>query len=462
MAVVNKLFVGGLGPQTSSESMNEHFLQYGIADCMVMMDRSTGRSRGFGFVTFEDPESVNMVLVTPQVINGKAVECKVCLSKEQAPEALQPRSLGQGRGFQGSRRLGNLEQDFVPDAPDHGAFESQWTEPPLDQSQGPADGGHDAQLVVNKIFVGGLAPVTTNESMNAYFSQYGPCDCVVMMDRQTGRSRGFGFCTFETAEEAQFVMQSTPLIDGKAVECKLCEPKGVAPPSTVVRGRGPTAPAPAFRRFDDRSAPAALPQWSPRERQEHRPSRPTSRGFPAVGPAVSRPAPLAPTVPTGARIFVGGLPQSCREDSLDVFFSQFGQIVDCTVMMDQGSGRSRGFGYITFADARSVDNALANAGSNVVDGKWVEVKRCEAKGAVTGSPHAGMGGPSAVDRRGPAPHNPRQIAQQANQVAQLLQDPTLGLQSFLGPMLQQLQQVAAATKMGMAHGGGKGNRYRPF
>jgi len=84
--------------------------------------------------------------------------------------------------------------------------------------------------------------MTTNETLAAYFSQFGQADCIVMLDRFTGRSRGFGFCTFPTPEEAQRAMNggqpnnfggTDHVIDGKATSAKFCEAKqdwGSAPP----------------------------------------------------------------------------------------------------------------------------------------------------------------------------------------------------------------------------------------
>jgi len=50
-----KLFVGGLAWATDDASLRSAFEQYGeVTDAKVITDRETGRSRGFGFVTFED------------------------------------------------------------------------------------------------------------------------------------------------------------------------------------------------------------------------------------------------------------------------------------------------------------------------------------------------------------------------------------------------------------------------
>ncbi|QGI87444.1 unnamed protein product [Fusarium fujikuroi] len=57
---------------------------------------------------------------------------------------------------------------------------------------------------MSKLFVGGLAWATTSDSLRAKFSEFGEVtDAIVMTDRETGRSRGFGFVTFSAQEEAQ-------------------------------------------------------------------------------------------------------------------------------------------------------------------------------------------------------------------------------------------------------------------
>jgi len=56
----------------------------------------------------------------------------------------------------------------------------------------------------NKLFVGGLAWATDDEGLRAAFSEHGTVtDAKVINDRDTGRSRGFGFVTFESADQAQ-------------------------------------------------------------------------------------------------------------------------------------------------------------------------------------------------------------------------------------------------------------------
>ena len=58
-----KFFVGNMSWDTDNDSLWNYFSQYGeVADAVVIMDRQTGRSKGFGFVTFKDPKCVDSVL----------------------------------------------------------------------------------------------------------------------------------------------------------------------------------------------------------------------------------------------------------------------------------------------------------------------------------------------------------------------------------------------------------------
>ena len=70
-----KLFVGGLAPTVTTESLRAYFAQFGkVVDATVMVDRDSSRSKGFGFVTFEDIDNVERLLgIGLLEIDGKLV-----------------------------------------------------------------------------------------------------------------------------------------------------------------------------------------------------------------------------------------------------------------------------------------------------------------------------------------------------------------------------------------------------
>ncbi len=71
----------------------------------------------------------------------------------------------------------------------------------------------------NKIFVGGLAWATDDHGLKAAFESFGTVtEAKVITDRMTGRSRGFGFVTFETAEAATEALTfDGQMLDGRTV-----------------------------------------------------------------------------------------------------------------------------------------------------------------------------------------------------------------------------------------------------
>lgn len=74
------------------------------------------------------------------------------------------------------------------------------------------------------------------------------------------------------------------------------------------------------------------------------------------------------------KLFIGGLDYKTTEETLRAHFETWGEIVDCVVMRDPQSKRSRGFGFITYSKASMVDDAQ-NARPHKVDGREVEPKR---------------------------------------------------------------------------------------
>ncbi|KAF8658444.1 hypothetical protein HU200_058895 [Digitaria exilis] len=82
-----KVFVGGLAWETRSEGLRAHFEVYGdIMEAVVITDRTTGRSKGYGFVTFRDPESARMACMDPYpVIDGRRANCNLAILGRPGP-----------------------------------------------------------------------------------------------------------------------------------------------------------------------------------------------------------------------------------------------------------------------------------------------------------------------------------------------------------------------------------------
>ncbi|XP_020535402.1 RNA-binding protein 24-B isoform X2 [Jatropha curcas] len=74
-----KVFVGGLAWETQSETMRRYFEQFGeILEAVVITDKNTGRSKGYGFVTFREPESAKRACADPTpIIDGRRANCNL-------------------------------------------------------------------------------------------------------------------------------------------------------------------------------------------------------------------------------------------------------------------------------------------------------------------------------------------------------------------------------------------------
>ncbi|MGQ0554274.1 MAG: RNA recognition motif domain-containing protein [Planctomycetota bacterium] len=79
-----------------------------------------------------------------------------------------------------------------------------------------------ARRILVKLFVGGLSWNTDAAALRAAFESYGSVtEAVVVSDRETGRSRGFGFVTFGNAEEGKAAMKAMngAQLDGRTIKC---------------------------------------------------------------------------------------------------------------------------------------------------------------------------------------------------------------------------------------------------
>ncbi|XP_013707380.1 heterogeneous nuclear ribonucleoprotein 1 [Brassica napus] len=188
-----KLFIGGISWETTEDRLRDYFQSFGeVLEAVIMKDRSTGRARGFGFLVFADPNVAERVVLLRHVIDGKLVEAKKAVPRDDHKS---------NSSLQGS-------------------------------SPGPANS--------KKIFVGGLASSVTEAEFKKYFAQFGVItDVVVMYDQRTQRPRGFGFISYESEDAVDRVLRRTfHELNGKMVEVKLAVPKDPVRNQMNVNGFG--------------------------------------------------------------------------------------------------------------------------------------------------------------------------------------------------------------------------------
>ena len=73
------------------------------------------------------------------------------------------------------------------------------------------------------------------------------------------------------------------------------------------------------------------------------------------------------------KLYVGNLPWSMSGDSLKELFAQYGEIVEAIIISDRMSGRSKGFGFITFANEADAEKAVAEMNEKEIEGRKIMV-----------------------------------------------------------------------------------------
>merc|ERR1719435_470722 len=166
-----KLFVGGLSYETTDEGFRQHFEQWGeVVDCVIMRDRETKKSKGFGFITYKEVSMIDEAQRSrPHHLDGRDVDTK--------------RSM-------------------------------------------PRDSG-ESQKSLTKMFIGGMKDDTTVEMLREVFAPYGEMkSCDVVTDKQSGKCKGFGFIEFEDYDSVdRCVLKKRHELNGRTVEVKKAVPK---------------------------------------------------------------------------------------------------------------------------------------------------------------------------------------------------------------------------------------------
>ena len=160
-----KLFVGGFNKVTTDEDQLKSFFEhYGsIIDCNILRDADK-RSRGFGFLLFEDAATVD------KIMRAKKSGINFCLDGQHHIEVKRalPKGSREPRGDTTSRSGGSYQ----------------------------------------KIFVGGLPNTITEDELRHYFESYGRVNQIELLrDRETNRLRGFAFVSFEDQDSADKCIQ---------------------------------------------------------------------------------------------------------------------------------------------------------------------------------------------------------------------------------------------------------------
>ena len=209
-----------------TDELRSYFSAYGtVNDAVVMKDPVSRRSRGFGFITFDDIESVDEVLEDePHTIDSRKVEAKRAVPRSESRE-------GMSNSGSSTPVTGNTKSSSPASAAKLSVNSSKVESNPGNNSNSStraiklskvSGGGGTGVATFNealkvtpsedvngfcKIFVGGLHYDTRDGEFRAYFEKYGAVQSAeVMINRETHKSRGFGFIIFEKEEVSTYIV----------------------------------------------------------------------------------------------------------------------------------------------------------------------------------------------------------------------------------------------------------------
>lgn len=199
-------------------------------------------------------------------------------------------------------------------------------EPEATFSEGEGDvsegGGFPEPPEEAKLFVGNLAYDVDSQALAMLFEQAGTVEIAeVIYNRETDQSRGFGFVTMSTVEEAETAVEK-------------------------------------FNRYDLNGRLLTVNKAAPRG------SRPERQ------PRVYEPA---------FRVYVGNLPWDVDNGRLEQVFSEHGKVVEARVVYDRETGRSRGFGFVTMSNETELNDAIAALDGQNMEGRAIRVNVAEER-----------------------------------------------------------------------------------
>jgi len=101
------------------------------------------------------------------------------------------------------------------------------------------------------------------------------------------------------------------------------------------------------------------------------------------------------------KLFVGGLSWGTDDHGLRQAFEQFGEVTEAKVITDRDTGRSRGFGFVTFNEPADADTAIEQMNGSELDGRNLNVNEAqERRGGGGGGRGGGRGGYGGGGGRG--------------------------------------------------------------
>lgn len=275
------IFIKNLDPHIDTKSIYDTFSMFGsILSCKIACDEE-GKSKGYGFIHFETEESAQKAI---DKVNGMLLDNKVVFVGKFQPRAARLREMG------------------------------------------------DAAHHFTNVYVKNFSDKLDDAKLRELFEKYGPiASCTVMKDHE-GKSRGFGFVSFEGPEDAEKAVQE---LDGYSIpdsELKL----------TVCRAQKKAEREAELSRVYEQLKAERLQRYQ------------------------------------GVNLYVKNLDDSVDSEELRRNFEQHGVITSAKVMLDD-NGRSKGFGFVCFEKPDDATKAVVEMNNRMLNGKPLYVALAQRK-----------------------------------------------------------------------------------
>jgi len=223
----------------------------------------------------------------------------------------------------------------------------------------------------NELFVRGLPYSATEDDLKDVFGKLGKVNRVKILKKDDGTSKGVGFVSFYSTEDAKNVLNESQNLnmEGRNISCSYSKGKGGGGPKGGDSGRGGYENSnPAFKKPQE---------WSGKKGATQNSSNGFSTGYPK------------------SKVFVGNMSFKQREGDMKDFFSKFGTVCEVKLLMND-EGRPKGCCIIGFAEESAANEALAANGEEV-GGRRIKVEISTSRG---GGDRGGRGGGDRGGRGG--------------------------------------------------------------
>jgi polyadenylate-binding protein len=182
------IYVKGLPESINSEGLRAMFEAYGVVTSFLLSIDSDGKSRGFGFVNFENPEDAEVAVAN---LNGKEIDGASLIVTKAQKKADRAKELAV-------------------------KFEQMKLE-------------RHKQFAGANLYIKNLSDEVDDERLRSEFSVYGPITSARVMRDENARSKGFGFVCFTNADEATKAVteMNGKIVDGKPLYVALAQRKEV-------------------------------------------------------------------------------------------------------------------------------------------------------------------------------------------------------------------------------------------